>query len=178
MSYYGMNSMSGTNAPRPTTQAAEELKKEQQEQEIVDKELQRKADRREKIWKVLFQAFLVFVPFVSITVGIYWEDIVDYLKYKPIYEDESEWYYEEPENNEEEALVSVDSVSADEQAEVESVTSPTPATPATKSGSTSHWPNYSYSDLHRYDDDDDDDDDTWYRGDDDPDEYWEYDYHE
>ena len=180
MSYDGMNNMSDTNVSSRGIQPDKELKKERDEQEIADKELRLRAERRARRWKVTFKVFLVIFAVTSVIVSICWKEIARYMDSRQVYDEGSELFYEEMESFEEEDFVNVDAESAEEETDVEAVTAATPATSASKGKSTSHWPDYSYSDRHRYDDDegDDDDDDTWYRGEDDPDEYYEYDFHE
>lgn len=159
-----------------------EEKKEMQmrnEQARLERKLQGRGRMDSETKSALIFLFSMMVFGVSIAAGYYWESYsIVVKKALHLQVPRPEYVFDYP--MEEEEIEYVDEETEQEMVQDEVGTGggyqPAAQVPKSSGGS------YGYSST-RYGsnddyDDDDDDDDTWYRGEDDPDEYYEYDYHE
>jgi len=174
-SNYGYRSTSNKALP------PEEEKRQQEMQDMAEWEKRKKEMKEKRLNRRLnlVRVVVILALAAGIAAGSYWQDIRHFIEgYLPSSTNDYEYYVGLDEETDTEDVVDklVDSTTATGPTKAASVSVPV-------TSKKNNWHSSSYSSSH-WDDpdpdeyDDEDDDDTWYRGEDDPDMYYEYDYHE
>jgi len=133
----------------------------------------RRQAKKEENETTLIRFLFLMALMASITAGGYWKEISEYIKpYDP--KTDRKEFHDEWADKEGSAADTERGVMWNECMEGnDSSMVVTPVTP-----SKNDWHKANYVERHEDDPDEYDDDDTWYSGEDDPDMYYEYDYHE